>query len=183
VPSAFLRVRYIRCTLATPKQKKVSPRLPPRRSRVFLLFSSSFSSCPRVFLESPRVLALSLAPSSSSSRRLWKALQNETTPLSSILTRWLDERPSSAPNHRMRDIRDDDGRSDLAKNEGGGRRRGAFFNRPCGLLLLILFVLSCTCSSESSSAASSSSSPTSSLRVLVPLFLFLLLRLLLLLLE
>ena len=81
MPSAFLRVRYIRCTLATPKKKKkVSPCLPPCRSRVFLLFSSSFSSCPRVFLESPRVLALSLAPSSSSSRYLWKALQNETTP-------------------------------------------------------------------------------------------------------
>ena len=83
----------------------------------------------------------------------------------------------------MRDIRDDDGGSDLAKNKGGGRRRGAFFNRPCGLLLLVLFIFSSARSSKGSSMSSSSSSPTSFVRVLVPLFLFLLLRLLRLLLE
>ena len=86
--------------------------------------------------------------------------------------------------YRTRKVRDNDGGSDFAKNEGGGRRRGTFFNRPCGLLLLVLlFIFTSACTPKGSSAASSSSSPTSSLRVLVPLILLLLLRLLLLLLE
>ena len=77
---------------------------------------------------------------------------------------------------------DDKGGSNLAKNEGGSRRRGAFFDRPCSLLLLVLFVLSSTCSPTGSSASSTSTTPTSSLGTLV-LSLFLLLGLLLLLLK
>jgi len=85
--------------------------------------------------------------------------------------------------NRTGNVRDDDGRGDFSKNKGGSRRRGALFNRPCGLLLLVLFVLASACPSKGSSTTSSPSSPTSSLRVLVPLMLLLLLRLLLLLLE
>jgi len=55
VPSAFLRVRYIRCTLATPKQRRRSP-------LVFHLVALA------LFLFSPRVSCLVLASSLSSSR-------------------------------------------------------------------------------------------------------------------
>jgi len=86
--------------------------------------------------------------------------------------------------NRTGKIRDNSGGSYLAKDEGGSGRRGTFFDRPCGLLLLVLlFIFTSTCTPKGSSATSSPSSPTSSLSVLVPLVLLLLLRLLLLLLE
>jgi len=71
--------------------------------------------------------------------------------------------------NRVRNIRDNDGGSDFAKNERRSRRWGMFFNGPCGLLLLVLLVLPSTRSPKGSSTSSSSTSPTSSLGVLVPL--------------
>jgi len=84
---------------------------------------------------------------------------------------------------RMRNIGNEEGRSDFTKNKRGSGRWSALLNGPCGLLLLVLLVLSSTCSSKGSSSTSTTSSPTSSMRALVALSLFLLLGLLLLLLE
>jgi len=85
--------------------------------------------------------------------------------------------------NQTRNIRNEEGRSNLTKDKGRGGRWSVFLNRPCGLLLLVLLVFSSTCSPKGSSSTSTTSSPTSLLRVLVALPLFLLLGLLLLLLE